>query len=628
MMRIGGRGVPADRGSSRVVADLFRDKDGFTTLGAAIAILLSCSLLFFGLWTSRSLSRATGVQAVADSCALAAENEVAEFVLSVRVADAMLLTLSLTGISLLGVGTVCCCVPGAQTVGLKFLDAGRAILSKREEVARAQEAALNSAQRGLVVAAQAQAQLVASENAGAIGLDSIAYVELVPLEAPDVSCGVGSSAAHAVQVALDESTSISEGAQTAEQAAEQAAEALREGWLADCGAYPEPCMRERAESLAGMKSAENPMANSANTWSYSMAIKRAQSYYRLRIVAETPENSSVEEGARSALRMRFYEYAKKEVDEAYEVEMPDGTVKVSVPILPHNTSEMKSTDLYTDAVYPVSGGALHAWEGCPAVAGVEGLGSISALDAGAYSICEACGFDAASMGKVAAASTSIENGFEHHFRKVAESARDYERVKNEAVQASGEVRNSVGKVLDALDKAVREAAGNRVEAYPPGRYGALAALAGSMGSERGESFFAGPDLGEFAAISAAILVEDGNEDVLANLLDGVADDIGPPLSDGGEIVLALWSGLLSAYGKGSESVRDCVSNVLDSIPLASAAGLGDWASEKLLELLDAAGLAPANTAAAKGVTSNTLPVAEHGTGPVAEAVCALKGSDP
>lgn len=146
------------RCDSRVVADLFRDESGFTTLGAALAILLSCSLLFFGLWTSRSLSRAAGVQAVVDSCALAAENEVSEFVLAVRAADATLLTLSLTGISLLGVGTVCCCVPGAQAAGLKFLDAGRAVLDKREDAARAEEAALNAAQKGLVVAAQAQAK--------------------------------------------------------------------------------------------------------------------------------------------------------------------------------------------------------------------------------------------------------------------------------------------------------------------------------------------------------------------------------------------------------------------------------------------------------------------------------------
>ena len=55
-----GKSKSDSRCDSRVVADLFRDESGFTTLGAALAILLSCSLLFFGLWTSRSLSRAAG----------------------------------------------------------------------------------------------------------------------------------------------------------------------------------------------------------------------------------------------------------------------------------------------------------------------------------------------------------------------------------------------------------------------------------------------------------------------------------------------------------------------------------------------------------------------------------------
>ena len=96
-------------------------------------------------------------------------------------------------------------------------------------------------------------------------------------------------------------------------------------------------------------------------------------------------------------------------------------------------------------------------------------------------------------------------------------------------------------MLDAIDaEAIREAAGNRVEAYPPG-YGALTRRWLAPGKRRA-FVFTGPDLGQFAAISASILVEDENEDVLAHLLDGVSEDIGPPLSDGGEVVLALWSG--------------------------------------------------------------------------------------
>ena len=91
----------------RMPTDVFVQRDGFTTVGAACAILVSCSLVFACIWTVRSYSRASGVQAVADAAVLAAENEVAEFVIAVRVADATLLTLSLTGLALFGVGSVC-----------------------------------------------------------------------------------------------------------------------------------------------------------------------------------------------------------------------------------------------------------------------------------------------------------------------------------------------------------------------------------------------------------------------------------------------------------------------------------------------------------------------------------------
>lgn len=299
------------RCDSRVVADLFRDESGFTTLGAALAILLSCSLLFFGLWTSRSLSRAAGVQAVVDSCALAAENEVSEFVLAVRAADATLLTLSLTGISLLGVGTVCCCVPGAQAAGLKFLDAGRAVLDKREDAARAEEARLTQLRRAWWSRRRHKPKWSLLKMPRLSGLMRLPMWDSCRSTRPIYRAAQGVLRRMPPRVALDESTSISEGAQAAEEAAVQANDALREGWLADCGAYPEPCMRERAESLAGMGLAENPMASSVNTWSYSMAIKRAQTYYRLRAEFEAPGNSSVEERARSALRARFYEYAQK-----------------------------------------------------------------------------------------------------------------------------------------------------------------------------------------------------------------------------------------------------------------------------------------------------------------------------
>lgn len=607
-----------------VPTDAFCDESGFTTLGSALAILLSCTLLFFGLWSARSISRAAGIQSVADSCALAAENEVSEFILSVRVADAMLLTMSLTGLSLVGIGTVCCCVPGAQSLGAKAIDAGRVVIEKREEVARAQEVALNAAQEALPLLAQAQAQLVHSENAETIGASSVAYVELAPLDAPSVSCGIASASLDAAEAALEESEGIAQAAQEAEEAAKKADSALREAWLADCGAYPSSCMRERAERLAGMAGLENPMSNSPNTWTYEMALKRAREYYKIRIVEESPADASASEQMRSALRKRFYEYASKSLDEARAIEKPDGTVDIDLPILPRNTDEMKKTSLYTDEAYPVSDGEIHGWPGCSAIGSIDAMGSIEKLDEGAFEQCETCLFDASSLGSVAAASTSIENGFEYHYRKVAESARDYQDAKNESAKASSEAKASVSSVFDSIGAALAEAAGNRVEAYPPGRNGVLAVVVGDMQSSEGTSFFEDPDLGSHAAISAAIVVDDSEQNAIGNLLSGVEDDIGPPISEGGTLACSVWSALLSAYEKGVDGLRETVRQALDVIPLASSSGLGKWASDELLSLLDSVGLKPANTASPKAVTSNTSPVTACAAGPVAQAIRSLK----
>ena len=610
----------------RCMTDVFADRRGFTTVGAAIAILLSCTLVFFCLWSARAASRAAGVQAAVDAAALAAENEVAEFVLSVRVADATLLTMSLTGLSLLGAGAACCCVPGAAAAGGKLIDAGKAILDKRDDVAAAAERALNAAQDALPIAAQIQAQAVLQENAAELSGAAVGYVELVPADAPEVTAGASGKSAEAAQRVERESDQVAADARVAEEQSERAAQAFREGWLADCGNAPGYCMAERADALASMAPDENPIARSANTWSYDMALSRAQAYYQHRLSEEAPEHGGVEEAARSALRAKLYAYAVDELAKGYVRDDGVGVPDVYFPYLPRNTAEMKDTALYTDAAYAVSGGALHAYDGCPAVVGIEGRGSLASLDAGAYAECGTCRFSASSLGTVASASTSIENGFEYHYRKVAESAREYCDAKAQAAPAADSVKKAVSALLDDIEAALEEAAGNRVTAYPPGRFGALAACTFAAESEgSASSFFDEPDLGSFAAVSAAVLMEDADENALESLLDGVEDDIGPPLSDAGDAVLGLWAALLGAYSTGVDGLSGGVRDLLDAVPLASASGLGEWAEGALLEMLEGVGLEPANTAAAKATVCDSAPVAARGEGAVARAIAAAKG---
>ena len=58
---------------------LFFREDGYTTVGAALAVLLTCSLVCMSAWAYEAQSRTSSIQSIADAAALAAENEVAEF---------------------------------------------------------------------------------------------------------------------------------------------------------------------------------------------------------------------------------------------------------------------------------------------------------------------------------------------------------------------------------------------------------------------------------------------------------------------------------------------------------------------------------------------------------------------
>ena len=610
----------------RYPTEWFRDESGYTTLGAACAILAACSLAFFCAWFSRSYSRAAGVQAVADAAALAAENEVAEFVIAVRVADATLLSMSLTGLSLVGVGTICCCVPPTASAGKTLIDTGTRILEKRDDVAEAARKTLSAMQDALPAAALLQAETLVQENAEELGGNAVAYAELVPSTGEEISIGDVQSARSAAEEARDKSDQISEAAQKASEAQERADEALNEGYLHDCGNAPGYCMYERADKLAMLPSSENPMFHSVNTWSFSVALERARAYYRFRSVHETPEGESLEEQVKSALRVRFYEFASEELDKGYVCEGEGSAPDIEFPLLPSNTSEMKETSLYTEVVYPVANGNLHAWSGCPEAAGSSALGSLAQQDEGLYGVCPTCGFDAVSLGKVAAASTSIENGFEYHYEKVAKAARNYEEAAGEAFVAEHAAKEGAQGVFDKISEALGELAGSRIEAYPPGRFGALAAIAFDAEKEGDVPFVSvAQQTGSFAAVSAAVLAEDQEEDVLSSLLDGIANEVGPPLSDAAPAVLSLWNSMLEAYAAGTDGLLGAVEKLIDSIPLVGSTGLGTWASGALKDGIESAGLEPANTSSAKPFVSNTVHVAQRGDGVVARAILAAKG---
>ena len=132
----------------------------------------------------------------------------------------------------------------------------------------------------------------------------------------------------------------------------------------------------------------------------------------------------------------------------------------------------------------------------------------------------------------------------------------------------------------------------------------------SLAADAGfESLFVGggQTLGARAAVSGATLAEDPAHDgasVVSSLLDGFEQDGGAAVG-AARIVLDAWSGLLGAFSEGQQSLTDTVEGALDSVPLASLSGLGEWAADGLRHAFEAAGLAPADLDALKPVLVNT-----------------------
>lgn len=597
-----------------------RDEAGFTTVGMVLALLITLSLVFSSAQVYRIMSVSADVQGVSDAVALAAENEVGEFMIVVRVCDAVVLSLSLTGIVATGLGVAALCTPATAAASETLLAAGRNVMEARDSFAEKASAGLERLQGLLPFLAAANGASVAQANGGGpLSSSYLGLALLVPTEGEPIGIAAGGEGAKLADAAEGEAEELSRAGERAERAAQQANAQKEQAWRRDCGDAPGYCMYERASALAGMPASENPRYRSVDAWSFSVALDRAKAYYRCRAKAESPEGSSVDEQARSALRARFYAYAAEEVGKGY-VHETEESFDALFPRLPRNTDEMRGTALYTEQSYPVTDGAggpvMHAWPGCPSAGGASSFGSVSQMEDGDYATCPDCGFAASSLGKVAAASSSIDNGFEYHYAAVAEACDAYRKAREQLDPLAVEVRERAGGLFDRCRSALEEAAGCRIDARPPGRFGAVAfvvADSNAAPSAGFESAFVAATgrLGARAAVSAATLVADTAQEgrsVVSSLLDGLADDGGAAVGAAG-VVLDCWSGMLHAYLEGQQALQQALRQAVDAVPFASASGLGTWAAAAFGEVVGALGLQPAKLDALKPVLVNSAHVA-------------------
>ena len=614
----------------------FVDEHGFTTVGMALSLLIALSLVFSAAQVYRINSLSAQVQDVADATALSAQSQVAEFMVIARICDATVLSLSLTGLVSVGLGTVAACIPPAAGVSKALIEAGRKILKARDAFAERAQKVLGKLQEALPFFAAACAVSVAqANNIMSQGANYVGIAVLVPSKGEPIDVAADNESDELVGEVEEEADEIRQNAKEAEEAAERANRAKERAYMRDCGDAPEYCMYERAGWLAGMSGVDNPLYGSVDTWSFSVALERARSYYAMRLQNEGPADYSVAEQARSALRARFYQYAIEQLEGAYVYETAD-SFEAYFPYLPSNTSEMRSTSLYTDVSYPVSvledgTEVMHAWSGCPKAADVIGWGSIWQLEQGGYEKCEACEFSASSMGSVAAASTSIPNGFEYHYEAVANEARIYQQEREAANEPKKRVKDQVESLFEKLGDIVGKVADKRIKVEPPGRYGAVALVVNTSQTPVGAGFSSsfvksGSSLGPRVAVAGATLLDEGGDEdatVISSLLDGLSDS-GNVFVGAAGIVLSCWSAMLQLYGNGQRALEDAIEGGLNAIPLLGASGLGTWAADTLRDAIEAVGLEPVELGALKPVLVNTAHVAAKGEGELSSKLLQIK----
>ena len=605
----------------RMDKSVFRDDRGFTTLGMTVSLLLCLSLVLASAQVYRINSVSAAVQDAADASALAAQTEVAEFMIAAQVCDAVILSLTLASAVSTGVGVACLCTPLTASLSSGFVDAGKTFAKAKKSFSETAVSGLQSYQRALPFIAAVRAALIAQSNSGQSSSEYHAVAVSLPLEGDEIVIPNSSENDEAFFEKIEQdSDHVQTLSEAAEKAAQDALEAKQRGFEADCGGQSSTtyCMYGRALSLANMAGTENPWFSSVDTWSFSAALNRAKAYYQERLKREKAISGNTYDQAQSEVRRIFYQYACQEMEKGYVNESED-LFEAYFPMLPRNMQQMRQTDLYGKAAFPVTSSGehliMHGWNGCPNASGYDRLGSICDLETNGndFQTCPACEFTPESLGNVASATSSTKTGFEYHYILVAQAADDYQKAREELDPLTSQAKESAQSLFDACKEHGKRALSDRIEVNPPGACGAIAIVFDSSSMNTSSWGLVGSkrSLGPRFAVAGASLLEDTSEDggtVLTNIMSGMSDEakrvLGPLDS-----AVSCWSGLLEAYGSGQQALSSTIEELLCGIPFASASGLGSWASNAFQETMEQLGLQPARLKALKPVIANTGSVA-------------------
>jgi len=619
--------TPNTADEPRLIGRFIARDGGFTSVGVVVALMLVVALLFTAAQVRWMASTSADIQFVADAGALAAQNIVAEYEVIAQVADAVVLSMSLFGMTVFGIGIVVSCIPYTSAVGTKIVDFGRKVFDARDKVAKQAANALNVLQYALpFLCAINAARVITSNRISPHGTECYIGIAIpFPLTGEKVEFPSEDEARSKGEELEERNSRTAEISDEAQESYDRMQQSKYEGYMADCGQNPNYCLYERARGLGGLNGAQNPYFSSVETWEFSYALDRAKAYYRARLANESPASSKLEDQVRSFSRTRFYTFAVSEMAKAYAYLHADGTLDAYFPLMPRNTNEYRTTTLYTEKVYPVSAdGVIHGSPVCPEYLDSRpaGYASVAQCEDGTYKGCEHCGFSINTIGRVAQASTSIDNGFEYHYRRVAEAAERYAQAAKEYRDASSGAKESAQEGFNLFKTALEALKTPRLYPHPPGRNGCIAIVIDPgthpVPSPFASSFVAGgATLKPRIAISAAAMAADEasfGDNVIASFLDRVKDDF--DLSSAGGLalgafdgILEIWSSTLLVYNMGIDMMTRGLGDFLRAIPLVNSTPLASWAERTLRETFEAFGMQGASLATPKPVLVNSVYVA-------------------
>ena len=597
--------------------DLFIEDGAYTTVAAAVTILLTLTLLFStatAVWTT---SRSGDVQAAADATALAGSNVVASYYTVATTLDACILSMGMAGLITVGVGLVGLLIPGVNSVASQTIDAGIRIIEARNDFAASASEGLQTLEEALpyLVAANATRTCTAQDTdevsytGTALAVPQDSASEFPALDGEEISTEALQEIADELDDAADELAEASEATAAAKEAA----------WIADCG-RDGMNMQERAAKLSGISSSDNPDYASSITWDPNVALDRARAYYLWRSQNDTAEGSDVESLVDAAARKAFYTYAYEQLKDAEVVE-EDGKVTSNVELLPKNTAEVKLTSLYTDAVWPSTYEdgvlTLHYSSDCPGATGSSGgLLALSAIDSGTAAECDVCQFSVSDIGKTPAASTSISNGFEYHLREFTLALDDYVDARNEELALEAEAQDTAEDAAETFEEALSTLAGERPDIAPPGRYGCVAlVVSGEIESlDELSTLSTTAELSACGAISASVLATE-EASSSANVISSFFGGLESQSSGSGAVALVgdvmdLWGSLLSSYADLSDSLDDLADDLLGGLDNLGGGTVATWLNETIDAVVDGLDIEPVDLSFRKPVLTDSANVVE------------------